>query len=108
VLFTLDLAFAEICSVAWKRAKFFGENTEASVKALSLAMDFIDNSCQVVKSRELVQQAFELAVEEGVTAYDALYLSLAKKLHSKLLTTDEKLHGKVDRSSKISGLTLIP
>jgi predicted nucleic acid-binding protein len=104
---TLDLAFAEICNVAWKRVTFFGENIETSAKALALARDFINNACQVFESKELVQQAFHLAVEEGTTAYDALYLSLAKTSNSKLLTTDEKLHRKVDRSSKISGLTRI-
>lgn len=104
-LYTLDLAFAEICSVTWKRVKFFDEDMATSAKALGLARGFIDNTCNVVQSRELLQRAFELAVEEGITAYDALFLCLAQESGLQLLTTDEKLHQKVARSSKLTGLT---
>lgn len=104
----MDLAFAELCSVAWKRVKIFGEEVEASAKALTLARDFVDNACVVYRSRELLQEALELAVEEGTTAYDSLFLSLAKMSRTKLFTTDEKLHKKVEGSPRISGLTVLP
>lgn len=106
--YTLDLAFAEICNVAWKRVKAFGDDAGTSLRALVLARDFVDNACQVVSGRELLHQALELAVEEDIPAYDSLYLALAAKSKTKLLTTDEKLHRKVEGSSRISGLTFLP
>lgn len=94
--------------MAWKRVKAFGEDAGASRKALTLARDFVDNTCQVVGSRELVDQALQLAIDEGIAAYDSLYLELARRLKVKLLTTDETLHRKVEGSSRISGLTIVP
>lgn len=105
---TLDLALAEVCNVAWKRVRSFGEDLETSARALSLARDFVGSACQVASSGELLHHALLLAVEEGVSAYDALYLTLAMKSKTKLLTTDEKLHRKVESSPRISGLTLLP
>ncbi len=107
-LYTLDLAFAEVCSVAWKRVKFFGEELETASRALALAKDFVDSSCRVAQSRELLQEALRLAVEQGTTAYDSLFLSLALKSKMKLLTTDEKLHKKAESSSRTRGLTVMP
>ena len=105
---TVDFALAEVCNVAWKRVKIFGEDINTCTKALSLARDFVENACQVTESRELMRQALEIAVEENINAYDSLFLALAKRARSKLLTTDRPLHRKLLDSKKVSGITILP
>lgn len=105
---TLDLAFAEVGSVAWKRVKFFGEDYAASLKALAAAAEFIENACRVTESRELVSQAFELGVERRITFYDSLFIALANGLKARLLTTDERLRSSVQAMKELSNLILVP
>lgn len=107
-LHTLDLAFAEVGSVAWKRVKFFGEDYAASSRALSAAAEFIENACRVTESRKLVSQASELGVERWITFYDSLFIALANSLKAKLLTTDEKLRSSVQAIRELGNLILVP
>lgn len=106
--YTVDLAYAEVGNVAWKRVQIFGEGYAIASKALQGAIDFIEKVCQVVESRELLAEALQLAVDQHVTIYDSLFLSLARRVNIKLLTTDQGLHSRVERSTELAGLTLMP
>jgi len=50
--------------------------------------------------REVMDAAVNLAFEEGVTIYDAVYLALAELLGSKVITADEKLSEKLGEGRK--------
>lgn len=78
---------------AWKRIKIYGENEELSRQALESAIEFIDKV--VEDSGHVLEKAFKLAVEYGITVYDALFVSLAVSLNAKLITTDRKLYEKL-------------
>lgn len=105
---TLDLAYAEVGNVAWKRVHIFGEDYAIASKALKGAVDFIEDVCQVVESREIMANALELAVHQRITIYDSLFLSLARRVNAKLLTTDQGLHSRAEASAELKGLTLMP
>lgn len=105
---TLDLAFAEVGNVAWKRVHVFKEDLSITSAALQHAVDFIQKVCLVLEARELLAPGLQLAVHEGVTIYDALFLSLAQRLGLNLLTTDEELHRKAQASEKLTRLTVVP
>jgi len=47
----------------------------------------------VCSSEEVAREAFELAVEEDITVYDALYIQLARSMRASLATSDDKLAG---------------
>ena len=96
---TVDQAYSEVASVAWKRVKIYGEDEEIVRQALESAIEFIDKVCKVVDGRSILNQAFELAVEQGITVYDALFVALAVKLGKKLLTTDVKLYKRIRDTS---------
>jgi len=94
-LITVDLAIAEVANVAWKRVMFFNESKEVALKALRKSMDFIINACEVIRAKELIEDAFELAMADKITIYDSLFISASEREKAPLLTTDGKLYEKV-------------
>jgi len=46
---------------------------------------------------QIAKLALKIALENRMTIYDALYLALAKKQRSKLLTFDERLKEKAEK-----------
>ncbi len=92
---TTSQAFSEVANAAWKRLRIYGEDERLVKLALEKAFFFMINICNVVNTESLLMPAFELAVEKGITAYDALFISLAMKLDVKLITTDRKLYERV-------------
>ncbi|HKS76338.1 MAG TPA: type II toxin-antitoxin system VapC family toxin [Terriglobales bacterium] len=83
-----DLFWAETANILWKAARL-GRQTRAQTEAglqelLSLALP-------TTSSADLVSVAFRLAIAYDRTIYDSLYLALAVKLSTRLITADEKL-----------------
>jgi predicted nucleic acid-binding protein len=89
---TLDYASAEVGNVAWKQAVQSGENKEVALKALKKCLSFISEVCDIVRSQELVGDAYEIAVENKIAIYDSLFLAAAEREHVPLLTLDKKLY----------------
>ncbi len=94
-LITVDLAIAEVANVAWKRAVFFNESKEIALKALRRGIDFIISACEVISSKELIEDAFEIAIVDKITIYDSLFIAASEREKIPLLTTDGKLYEKV-------------
>ena len=94
-LITIDLALAEVANVAWKRAVFFNESKKVVLKALRRGIDFIVGACEVITSRELIEDAFEIAIADKITIYNSLFIAASEREKVPLLTTDEKLYEKV-------------
>ncbi len=99
-LITLDLASAEVGSVAWKKVILSGEDKELTWNALKKSMSFIFEACDILRFQDLTREAYEISMETKTTFYDSLYLALAEKEQVPLLTLDkrmyEKAKGKVD------------
>ncbi len=82
------LFWGETADILWKAAGL-GRQTRAQSEAglqelLSLALP-------TTASVDLVSVAFRLAIAYDRTIYDSLYLALAVKLSTRLITADEKL-----------------
>ena len=95
-LITVDLAVAEVANVSWKRVVFFNESKEVTLKALERSIDFITGVCEVITSRELIEDAFGIAVTDKITVYDSLFVAASEREKVPLLTTDKKLHEKLN------------
>ncbi|MEM1658153.1 MAG: type II toxin-antitoxin system VapC family toxin [Candidatus Jordarchaeales archaeon] len=106
VLYTLELAVAEVANVAWKRIRFFGDDAETVKKLLREAVRFISEACIKVDSRELYEDALNIGLELSLPVYDGLFLALAEKVGGKLLTCDEKLEAKT-RGTRFHGAVLL-
>lgn len=51
----------------------------------------------VVPTFEVIKDSVRMAVENDLTVYDAVYISLAESLGCDFITADEKLHHKVKK-----------
>jgi predicted nucleic acid-binding protein len=97
---TLDLAVAEVGNAAWKRVAFFKESNDATRASLSKCLLFI-KSCTVMNSSDLAGRAYEIALENRTTFYDALFLAAAKQEEVPLLTLDKKMHAAAKAKSNV-------
>lgn len=97
---TIDLAFAEAGNAAWKRIVLFGEDRGASQDSLSKCIEYI-KSCTILRSSDLTDLAFKIAVENKTTFYDSLFLAAAEKEQVSLLTLDKKLYDKVEANKDV-------
>ncbi len=91
VLHVPDLFFGECANVLWKYVRRHGYDAETALRNLA---DLVALGLIVTPTSALVTAAFPLAVDEAITAYDALYVALADRLDCPLITADERL---VDR-----------
>lgn len=90
-LVTVDLARAEVANVAWKRVNLFDQDQEVITQALKMSMDFIETSCEVIPTRELVEDSFQIVLKENISFYDSLFLAASQLENVPLLTLDKKL-----------------
>ena len=88
-----DLIFAELASVAAKRVRRGHVSADVAGRMLSRAPDLLD---EVFPLKPLAPRAFELAVEHGFSAYDALYLALAQARGARMVTADARLAARAE------------
>jgi predicted nucleic acid-binding protein len=98
---TVDLAYAEVSNVAWKRCMFSHENMKISREALTSCITFINDVCDVIPAKDLILDAFMDAHTYSITVYDALFLAAAQKYKVPLLTLDTKLYQKINRVENV-------
>ena len=93
-LFTTDLAIYEACKSLWKLSKLLMSiSIEDAVDAATIIKDLTTKS--VIKSINFTKLDFshtlQIAYKEGLTFYDASYITTAKSTEAILVTEDEKL-----------------
>ena len=87
-----DLLFAEIGSVIWKKIRR-GELGAAEGRRLMGDVPAI--AVETIATRDLVVDAHALAVATDITVYDAMYLALAARLDTAMITADDRLARKI-------------
>ncbi len=88
VLHVPDLFFIECTNILWKYSRRFGRRLEDSQADLA---DLRRLSLRVVPTADLMEEALTLAAETNLTAYDACYAALARRLNLPLITADQQL-----------------
>ncbi|HEY7292799.1 MAG TPA: type II toxin-antitoxin system VapC family toxin [Vicinamibacterales bacterium] len=83
-----DLLWAETANTIWKKVRR-GDLTP--VQGRQLVKDIGRSAVEAVPSRLLADDAYALALASDRTAYDCLYVALAVRLHTQMLTADERL-----------------
>ena len=58
-------------------------------------MDLAKVTVETVATRSLLEDALALALSSGITVYDALYLTLAVRLETEMITGDDRLADKI-------------
>ena len=87
-LYVPDLFFIECTNILWKYTRRFGRSLEDSQADLA---DLGRLALCVTPTADLMEEALVLAVQMGITAYDACYAALARRMVLPLVTADEPL-----------------
>lgn len=90
-LYTVDAALAEGLNALWKHVKMHGdlEAEEAGLAAQDLSK--IWERLNVLSTRELFEEAVDIAITQNVAVYDSIYVAAARKMRAKFFTADKKL-----------------
>lgn len=83
-----DLLFPEAGNVIWKKVRR-GELTVG--QGQRLAGDLAGIAVEVIAMRGLLPDAHSLALSTGLTVYDAMYVTLAVRLDTQVITADNRL-----------------
>lgn len=83
-----DLLISEFANVLWKKIRR-GEIETSEAREILAAFRRVP--LEIHPGRELVEAALEIAVAQGRTAYDALYVALAVGQDCPLVTADDRL-----------------
>lgn len=87
-IFVPDLFYIESANAFWKyvRARLY---TAAEVQADLATLKALP--LRVVSTAELMEEAVNIGLNYGITAYDACYVALSQQVSAPLLTLDERL-----------------
>lgn len=83
-----DLLFPEVGNAIWKKVRRGELTAEAGQR---LVVDIASIAVETVSTRGLMIDAHALAVATGLTVYDAMYLALAVRLRTAMITADDRL-----------------
>jgi predicted nucleic acid-binding protein len=83
-----DLFYVETASAIWKAVRAGRVSQAFGDRAFEL---LTQRKFPTVPSQKLLDKAFQIAVAHGRTVYDCLYVALAVKINSQLITADERL-----------------
>ena len=86
-----ELVFLETSNAAWKRIIIFKQPSNIVLKNLRLLHKFISDTCIIHRNIDYLQRTIELSIKLKTTIYDSLFLAIAEKYKTKVLTIDRKL-----------------
>ncbi|MFW6109754.1 MAG: type II toxin-antitoxin system VapC family toxin [archaeon] len=90
-LHTVDMALPEALNALWKHVTI---HTDLSKKQAGQVIEDLKRiwiSLNVISSHEVTNRAFQIAVNNKLTAYDSLFIAAAMYQSAKLFTADVKL-----------------
>lgn len=86
--FAPDLVFSETANTIWKKIR---RGELSSEHGQQLVEDIGRIAVETIPCRVLAVDAYALANATGRTVYDALYLALAIRLKTRMITADDRL-----------------
>jgi predicted nucleic acid-binding protein len=99
-----DLLFAETANIVWKLVRR-GEMT--SSRGIEIIEEIVAAPFITVSNQSLAQDALDLAIATGLSAYDASYVALAIRLDKILITADERLVRKLTGTRSANQVRLL-
>ena len=88
-----DLFYIECANILLKYTRRYKRPLEDSLKDIK---DLSDLALKSTSTSELIEEALDLAHEKNLTAYDACYAVLARRLALPLVTADAPLASAID------------
>ncbi len=87
-----DLLTVECANIFWRSAK---TGRISRTEARSHLRNLLDLGLSMVPVEDIASRGLEIALDHGLTAYDAAYLAVSEVEALPLITADEKLYRKV-------------
>lgn len=84
-----DLLFPEVGSAVWKRVRRGELSRDEGQRLIG---DMAGVAVETIATRGLIGDACAIAMASGQTVYDCIYLALAVRLETRLVTADQRLH----------------
>ena len=97
-VFSVDLIISESANAIITSRRRGLTDKDMAVRAFEVMLDFARNNIRLTPQLEIISDAFEMAESHSIAIYDALYLSVAKKLKSSLVSLDSK---QIDLAGKL-------
>ena len=94
-----DLLFSECGNVVWKKVRRQELNPD---RGRQLVVDLAQVGVETVATRSLLPDALALALATGITVYDAMYLTLAVRLETEVVTADDRFARRVAEHSALA------
>jgi predicted nucleic acid-binding protein len=83
----LNVLFPEVGNVVWKKVR---RNELEETEARKLVIDLGQVAVETVGTRSLLEDALAPTLATAVTVYDAMYLMLAVRLETQVITGDDR------------------
>lgn len=83
-----DLLFPGVGNAIWKKVR---RGELSARQGRDLAADVATVAVETVPARGLIEDACGISIATGLTAHDAMYVALAARLETRLITADERL-----------------
>lgn len=90
-----DILFSECANTLWKKVHSGEIGKNHAFEAIDVLSDL---DLTVLASRDIMQEALQIAVQIDHPAYDCLYLSAALRLNAVVVTADQRLLRKLAQS----------
>ncbi|MEZ0248183.1 MAG: type II toxin-antitoxin system VapC family toxin [Thermoproteus sp.] len=104
-LYTVDLAVKEVANALWKHHARGLADRDVVLKVWRAFGRLIEAEAVVVEDeRKYVELAFTIALEGGITVYDALYIAQSIEKNATLLTADVR-QAEAARARNVSTIT---
>jgi predicted nucleic acid-binding protein len=87
-----DILFPEAGNAIWKKVR---RRELSAAEGVELVTDLFRVAVEAVAMRGLLPDALLLAVRTGITVYDAMYLTLAVRLKTEVITGDDRFAEKI-------------
>jgi len=88
---SVDHAVKEVGNALWKHSVRKIIDSDTAIKLFQAFLRLIETGVIILEPElKYVQQALEIALREGITLYDALYISQAERLRALMITCDRK------------------
>jgi predicted nucleic acid-binding protein len=89
---SVDHVVEEVSNAIWRKyAVLRLEDAEVAIRRYELLVELVRSGVVVLESElKYLEKAFRIAIENGVTVYDPLYIAQALELGAQLLTSDRE------------------
>ena len=98
-LIALDFLFIEFVNVIWTKT-YRGELTETEAIEKIGQLIALSSIMEIIPSRAILLECFQVARDYDQAAYDAAFLALAEGRSTSFVTADEKFYRKICLRSK--------